>query len=373
MSVDKESDHEEIDKSLEESPASSPEVQAPEPKTEYVCDICGQVKANQKGLSSHIHYKHRDKEVSAPFETAESEEVKLDRILAQAGIAKNQGRGLIVSSFANYGENTPQALYDVLSGMMISQAKIRMVLTNYFNRIWRNDLEKEVVLGDSKDIPKTTVQTKGPIQQQLDDMRAQRLLDAQIAMLEKQSGQGNDSLQQQRIAEDKERRESNERIERMRIEAEAKNMALTLQLEKERRESFENRLAAIQKENSENVQGLFASIQSNNEKQNKVFTDSLKLMQMENQHQRELEAMKTQLVSASNAGERPIISIGKELNRTIRELPTTITTAFKQIYPSGIPQVPTMTQEQMLESAKRLQQQQLAQQPQQEQPPQGYV
>ena len=362
MSNEKDSEHEEISEDSEDTLSKTIEVQAPEPKPEYRCDICGETKENQKGLSSHQHYKHKDKEVSAPLETAESEEIKLDRILAQAGIAKNQGRGLIVSSFANYGENTPQALYEVLSGSMISQAKIRMVLTNYFNRIWKNDLEKEVILatGQSQTTTELSVPRKSPILQQLEDFRTQRLLDAQIALMEKQSKQ-DDSQSNALYAQLEAEKQKRESERELRVQEQLKNIQEMNNTQiKFLTESFQKQMS----ETNQSITGMANSFKE-------TLRETITKMNEKESQRLELEAVRAQ----ANSGERPLVAISKSIDRTLRELPMNIAAAYKQVaIPQGLQQqIPAMTAAQQLQTAQELARQQGVQEYQNQSPPDPYA
>lgn len=144
---------------------------------------------------------------------------------------------------------------------------------------------------------------------------------------------------------------------------EVKILKERLELEKEK--NITTQIEQIRKESSENIQGLIGSVNKNQQELAKTFFDSVEKMQhswedrfntasTEAKHLRELEAIRSQ----STAGERPIVSILKEVNKTIKDVPNEVRQTVTTLYrPQGIgsqSQGSQLTPEQMAAEARRI-------------------
>ena len=118
------------------------------------------------------------------------------------------------------------------------------------------------------------------------------------------------------------------------------------------KKAVDDKIEAVAKRSDENIQGLIASVNKNQTDLVKMFSDELKDMRKDAQHAAELQAVR------GESGERPIVSIIKETNKTLRDLPSTISQAVTQIYRPGMPlsgqTQPQMTPEQMIEEARKI-------------------
>jgi hypothetical protein len=147
--------------------------------------------------------------------------------------------------------------------------------------------------------------------------------------------------------------------EKSEAEKEAEQLREKLQEEKEKR--LEEKIAEIEKKNMENIQSLLNTFQKGMQDVANSFKDSLEKLQhswedrfREYEHKLEIERIKAE----SSAGERPLVSIVKTVDRTLRELPQNIAAAVQTIYrPAAVPAIPQMTPEQMAADAKKLKEQ----------------
>jgi uncharacterized membrane protein YgaE (UPF0421/DUF939 family) len=144
-------------------------------------------------------------------------------------------------------------------------------------------------------------------------------------------------------------------------EAEKEAEQLREKLQEEREKRLEEKIAEIEKKNMENIQSLLNTFQKGMQDVANSFKDSLEKLQhswedrfREYEHKLEIERIKAE----SSAGERPLVSIVKTVDRTLRELPQNIAAAVQTIYrPAAVPAIPQMTPEQMAADAKKLKEQ----------------
>jgi hypothetical protein len=147
--------------------------------------------------------------------------------------------------------------------------------------------------------------------------------------------------------------------EKSEAEKEAEQLKQKLQEEKEKR--IEEKIAEVEKKSMENIQSLISTFQKGMQDVANSFKDSLEKLQhswedrfREYEHRQEIERIKAE----SSAGERPLVSIVKTADRTLRELPQNIAAAIQTIYrPAAVPTIPQMTPEQMAADARKLKEQ----------------
>jgi hypothetical protein len=285
---------------------------------EYICDECGKSFRNQAGLSGHIRHIHQEKEAMESGQIGINDEERLRRILNEAGVRASSGRDLIVSIYFA-GEDSPERLNKILRQKAIPLGTRKLVLMAYFNQ----DIEalniEEFISEDNK---KSTEQPVSTTKRMYEEAYYAKLL-AKLS--------GEDNVKDKEI-------EKKLELEREKLE---------LEKEKVRQLELQNLRTEMTNQLKEISELVSSAIQSNIKQTQDILSKFI-----ENQkHLAEVEALKSQL----NAGERPLVAIGKEISRTVRELPTNIADAVKKVYlPSQGLQQPPMTPEQQLEIAKQI-------------------
>jgi hypothetical protein len=286
---------------------------------EYICDECGKSFRNQAGLSGHIRHVHQEKEALESGSIGITDQERLTRILNEAGIRASSGRDLITSIYFS-GEDSPERLNRILKSKAIPLGTRKLVIMAFFNRELEELGIEEFLIGeDNKKTNEPPIST------------AKRMYEEAYyaKLLAKLSGEDN--------VKDKEIEKKLE-LEREKLE---------LEKEKVRQLELQNLRTEMTNQLKEISELVSSAIQSNIKQTQDILSKFI-----ENQkHLAEVEALKSQL----NAGERPLVAIGKEISRTVRELPTNIADAVKKVYlPSQGLQQPPMTPEQQLEIAKQI-------------------
>jgi len=148
------------------------------------------------------------------------------------------------------------------------------------------------------------------------------------------------------------------RFEKSEAEKEAERLREELQKEREKR--LEDKIAEVEKKTTENIQGLISTFQKGIQDVAKSVSDTLEKLQhswedrwREFEHRQELERVRAE----SAAGERPIVSIIKTVDRTLRELPQNVASAIQMVYRPTPAVIQPMSPEQMVADAKRLREQ----------------
>jgi hypothetical protein len=287
--------------------------------TEHICEECGKSFKNVQGLQGHIRHVHQEKAAMESGQIGINDEERLRRILNEAGVRASSGRDLIVSIYFS-GEDSPERLNRILKSKAVPLGTRKLVLMAFFNRELEELGIEEFLIGeDNKKTNEPPIST------------AKRMYEEAYyaKLLAKLSGEDN--------VKDKEIEKKLE-LEREKLE---------LEKEKVRQLELQNLRTEMTNQLKEISELVSSAIQSNIKQTQDILSKFI-----ENQkHLAEVEALKSQL----NAGERPLVAIGKEISRTVRELPTNIADAVKKVYlPSqGLQQTP-MTPEQQLEIAKQI-------------------
>jgi hypothetical protein len=287
--------------------------------TEHICEECGKSFKNVQGLQGHIRHVHQEKAAMESGQIGINDEERLRRILNEAGVRASSGRDLIVSIYFS-GEDSPERLNRILKSKAVPLGTRKLVLMAFFNRELEELGIEEFLIGEDN-----KKQSEPPIS------TAKRMYEEAYyaKLLAKLSGEDN--------VKDKEIEKKLE-LEREKLE---------LEKEKVRQLELQNLRTEMTNQLKEISELVSSAIQSNIKQTQDILSKFI-----ENQkHLAEVEALKSQL----NAGERPLVAIGKEISRTVRELPTNIADAVKKVYlPSqGLQQTP-MTPEQQLEIAKQI-------------------
>jgi hypothetical protein len=286
--------------------------------TEHICDECGKSFKNIQGLQGHIRHIHQEKAAMESGQIGINDEERLRRILNEAGVRASSGRDLIVSIYFA-GEDSPERLNKILRQKAIPLGTRKLVLMAYFNQDIESMNIEEFLSEDNKKTNEPPIST------------AKRMYEEAYyaKLLAKLSGDDN--------PKDKDIEKKLE-LEREKLE---------LEKEKVRQLELQNLRTEMTNQLKEISELVSSAIQSNIKQTQDILSKFV-----ENQkHLAEVEALKSQI----NAGERPLVSIGKEISRTVRELPSNIADAVKKVYlPSQGLQQPPMSPEQQLEIAKQI-------------------
>jgi hypothetical protein len=287
--------------------------------TEHICEECGKSFKNVQGLQGHIRHVHQAKEAMESGQIGINDEERLRRILNEAGVRASSGRDLITSIYFS-GEDSPERLNRILKSKAVPLGTRKLVLMAFFNRELEELGIEEFLIGeDNKKTNEPPIST------------AKRMYEEAYyaKLLAKLSGEDN--------VKDKEIEKKLE-LEREKLE---------LEKEKVRQLELQNLRTEMTNQLKEISELVSSAIQSNIKQTQDVLSKFI-----ENQkHLAEVEALKSQI----NAGERPLVSIGKELSRTIRELPSNIADAVKRVYvPTQVQGAKPLTPEEQLKIAQEI-------------------
>jgi hypothetical protein len=322
-------------------------------KAEFLCPYCNHKPfQREQALKSHIAYVHSKREQKLeqePIDTIADASERLRQVLAAARIDVGM-RELIVQSFSN-GEATPERLLKILKKAGVLSTKTNMIVEVFFGQ------PIDELIPASKE-PVAAYKPQNELRALWEEKLYAKLLSAE------------DNESKERY--ERERREAAERLEKLRIESETKLKELEAKLEAERQASLERRLAELDKKMQEQNESFAGMVTQSINKLSETFQRAIEKinanteMQIkEIQHQREKESLQAQL----NAGERPLVSIGKEISRTVRELPTNIADAVKKVYvPTQVQGAKPLTHDEQLKLAEEIKNAAFSEQPIEGQP-----
>jgi hypothetical protein len=289
---------------------------------EYICDECGKSFRNQAGLSGHIRHIHQEKEAMESGSIGITDQERLTRILNEAGIRASSGRDLITSIYFS-GEDSPERLNRILKSKAIPLGTRKLVIMAFFNRELEELGIEEFLIGE--DNKKTNEPPISSAKRQYEEFLYTRMMAKLL---------GDDDSKTKEI-------EAKLQLEREKLEAERESRRM-LELQ-QLREDTNRQLREI-------AELVSSAIQQNSKQTNEAINKFIQEQHLRQEYEKQLAELKAQ----ASAGERPLITVTKELSRTIRELPESVANNIRKLYlPQGINHQP-MTPEQQLEIAKQI-------------------